>query len=367
MTGEARSPFQLPAEIALTAALANASTKQFCRPGKTDLGAAVVMPDLTTGKGDEENTRAMNEVMTDIEAKFDEIYLNNPRQKRMQLAIDRVRLHGIKVRNTGKPMRGLLVTGPTGSGKTTGVEEYVAHLMREGAYAKGRMPVLYLRLRKKVTVIKLLTSILIKFGDRYAGRRNEGELIEQVRNCIERAGVEVIVIDECQHLRNKSTDNLEVTDQIKTFLDDCISPVIFIGVTAAKDMFDENLQLAGRCAEPVELHPLSTDDDADVALLARFLELLDEQMVARQLTRQSSNLSHPYHVTCLHVASGGVIGQAYRIVRAALLIATSRGALFVETYDLSLAVERWAIKNQVCTANPFLRADLMASCHRDAA
>ncbi len=72
----------------------------------------------------------MNDVMTDVEAKFDEIYLNHPRHKQMQLAIDRIRLHGVKVRGTGKPMRGLLVIGPTGSGKTTGIEEYVAHLIR---------------------------------------------------------------------------------------------------------------------------------------------------------------------------------------------------------------------------------------------
>lgn len=361
------SPFQQPAERALSAALADARARQQNGRIGGDGDPAVVLPDLTTGRADEESSRAMNDVMTDVEAKFDEIYLNYPRHKQMQLAIDRIRLHGIKVRGMGRPMRGLLVTGPTGSGKTTGIEEYVAHLIREGAYADGKMPVLYLRLRKKVTVMKLLRAILAKFGDRHARRRDEDELIEQVRNCIERAGVEVIVIDECQHLRNKSTDNLEVTDQLKTFLDDCIAPVVFVGVADAQEMFDENLQLAGRCADPVKLTPLNPANSSDVALLTKFLELLDKQMVARQLTGHSSSLGSPYNVACLHLASAGVIGQAYRIVRAALLIATSRGALFVETYDLSLAVERWAMRNKVCTSNPFLRADLLAAHHRGAA
>lgn len=357
MTKGPESPFQEPAERALSAALANANARQLI----SQADSAVIMPDLTTGKADEENSRAMNDVITDVEARFDEIYLNYPRHKQMQLAIDRIRLHGIKVKGSNRPMRGLLITGPTGSGKTTGIEEYVAHLVREGAYADGRMPVLYLRLRKKVTVIKLLRAILAKFGDRHARRRDEDELIEQVRNCIERAGVEVIVIDECQHLRNKSTDNLEVTDQLKTFLDDCIAPVVFVGINEAQEMFDENLQLAGRCADPVSLTPLQLTKDADVALLTKFLELLDEQMVQRSLTNRASSLNSPYIVTCLHLASAGVIGQAYRIVRAALLIATSRGALFVEAYDLSLAVERWAMRNKVCTNNPFLRAELQAA------
>lgn len=358
MTKKAGSPFQQPAEWALTVALVKATAPKQDGQGDGDTDPAVVLPDLTTGKADEENSRSMNDVMTDIEADFDAIYLNYPRHKLMQLAIDRIRLHGIKVKEAGRPMRGLLVTGPTGSGKTTGIEEYVAHLMRQGAYADGLMPVLYLRLRKKVTVLKLLRAILSKFGDRYARRRDEDELIEQVRNCIARAGVQVIVIDECQYLKNKTTDNLAVTDQLKTFLDDCIAPVVFVGIDEAQEMFDENLQLAGRCADPVKLMPL-TMSSADVDLLTKFLEKLDEEMVDRKLTRQTSSLGSPYNVTCLHLASGGVIGQAYRIVRAALLIATSRGALFVEAYDLSLAVERWAIKNKVCTNNPFLRAEIL--------
>jgi hypothetical protein len=367
MKRKRESPFQQPAELALSAALANASARQPATRGEREVDPAVVMPDLTTGKADEESSTVMNDIMTDVEAKFDEIYLNYPRHKQMQLAIDRIRQHGIKVRGTGRPMRGLLVTGPTGSGKTTGIVEYVAHLIREGAYAEGRMPVLYLRLRKKVTVMKLLRAILREFGDRHALRRDEDELIEQVRNCIERGGVEVIVIDECQHLRNKSTDSLEVTDQLKTFLDDGIAPVVFVGVKEAQEMFDENLQLAGRCADPIKLAPLDPAVDDDVALLTKFLELLDKEMVARKLTSRPSSLGSPYIVTCLHLASAGVIGQAYRIVRAALLIATSREALFVETYDLSLAVERWAMRNKVCTYNPFLRADLQAAFENVAA
>ncbi len=170
----------------------------------------------TTGRADEENSLAMNDVLTDVEAAFDAIYLNYPCHKHMQLAIDRIRLHGIKVRGTGQPMRGLLVTGPTRLGQDDRHRENTSPISsRSDAYADGRMPLLYLRLRKKVTVLKLLRAILAKFGDRYARKRDEDELIEQVRNCIERAGVEVIVIDEVSTLRNRSTDNLEVTDQLK--------------------------------------------------------------------------------------------------------------------------------------------------------
>lgn len=322
--------------------------------------SAIVIADLRSGKPDEENSLTMNDIMTDVEASFDEIYLNYPRHKIMQLRIDRIRLHGNKVRQNGQPMRGLLITGPTGSGKTTGVQKYVKHLVREGAYEGGRMPVLYVRLRKKVTVLKLLRSILQQFGDRHALKRNEDELITQVRNCIERASVEIIVIDECQHLRNRSTDNMEVTDQLKTFLDDSIAPVVFVGVNEAQAMFDDNPQLAGRCAEPVVLAPLDVTNPTDVNLLTTFLGLLDDQMMARGLTKFPSDLASPYNVTCLHLASGGVIGQACRIVRAALLIATSRGADFVEPYDLSLAVDRWAVRTKICASNPYLDRVLQA-------
>lgn len=361
MIKTADAPFHQPAEKAPSPAFANAPARQLnSRIGRDD-GPAIVMPDLTTGKADEESSLRMNVVMAHVGTKFDEIYINYPRHKQMQVAIDLIRLQGIEIQGTGTPMQGLLVVGPPGSGKTTGIEEYVAHLMREGAYAEGRKPVLYLRLRYKVTVVRLLRAILTHFGERYARGRDDDELHAQVRNCIERAGVEVIVIDECQHLRNKSSDNVEVTDELKLFLDDGIVPVVFAGVEELQKVFAEHTQLAGRCAAPIELTPLRPTDKGDIKLITTFLAKLDEQMVERKLTSQSSFLSSPYIVSCLLLASGGVIGQAFRIVRAALLIATSRSADFVETYDLSLAVERWAMRNNICTYNPFLRADLRAA------
>ena len=328
------SPFQDRADKALSKAL------DMPQAENQSSDAAIAMPDLTTGRADEECSLDMNEVVTDVEAAFDEIYLNYPRHKQMQIAIDHVRLHGAKVRPNGKPMRGLLIIGPTGSGKTTGIEEYVAYLIRQGAYENGRMPVLYVRLRKKVTVLKLLRAIFAKFGDRYANKRDEDELIEQVRNCIARAGVQVIIIDEAQYLTNKTRDNEEISDQLKGFLDDSIAPVVFVGINEARGLIDDNLQLAGRCGDPFELTPLNPRSDADVALLAEFLKRLDSEMVKRKLTKRSSGLDSDYIVTCLHFASGGVIGMVYRIVRQALLIATSRDADFVEQYDLALAVTR---------------------------
>jgi len=81
----------------------------------------------------------MNVELADVEAAFDEIYLPYPRHKQMQLAIDRIRLHGIRVKPNARPMRGLLIVAPTGSGKTTGIEEYVAHLMRTGPSGTCRL------------------------------------------------------------------------------------------------------------------------------------------------------------------------------------------------------------------------------------
>jgi hypothetical protein len=296
----------------------------------------------------------MNEVLADAEDAFDGIYLPYPRHTQMQLLMDRVRLHGLKA--NGKPMRGMRVLGPTGSGKTTGIEEYAAHLARSNKYGPGRVPLLYIRLRKKTSVSRVLRSIVQKFGDRHAGRRDEEELNEQVRNCIDRAGVELLVLDECQHLKNLSNDSLEVTDQFKVFLDDSIVPVVFVGTYDAKPMFTANPELSGRLGNSVDLAPLRPTVAEDVALFAEFMRRLDRAMMERDLVQELSGLDDDYVIRCLFQASNGVIGMAYRIVRAAMLIAISREADYVEAYDLSLAVDRWAIPSDVCKSNPFYSA-----------
>lgn len=340
--------FADPAQRALEAAMTR--TDEGIDVCTTGLGN---LPETASGRVDEIASLAMNEVLSDAETRFDAIYLPYPRHTHMQLQMDRVRLHGLKVRDAGgmSPMRGLRILGPTGSGKTTGVQEYLAHLERSGRYGEGRMPMIYVRLRKRATWPKVLRAILKKFGDRHARRRDEDELVEQVRNCIERAGVELIVIDECQHLKNLSNDSMIVTDELKVFLDESVLPVIFVGTDDAKPMFDANPELCGRLGEPVDLVPLTV---ADIDLFGEFMKRLDRRMLDLDLTSELSRLNDPARLLNLLSASGGVIGMAYRIVRAALLISISREADRIDDYDLALAVDRWAIPAKVCKSNPFL-------------
>lgn len=337
------------AELSLGKALAAAMANK-----APALATTLLKP--TTGSQDEVVSLDMNDVLTDAEHSFDAIYLPYPRHKLMQVSIDRVMRHGMKAK--GSAMRGLRVSGPTGSGKTTGIEQYVIHLLERGEFPKGSNPVLYIRLRKKTTVTKVLRSIVRKFGDRHSTCRDEEELNEQVRNCIERAGIKLIVLDECQHLKNLSNDSMEVTDQFKVFLDDSIVPVVFVGTNDADPMFAANPELCGRLGSPIDLKPLEWNDGDDMACFTEFMRRLDEEMVKRDLVDRTSGLDSHYNVACLYLASGGVIGMAYRIVREALLIAIARDAEFVEHYDLALATKRWAIENKITKANPFTRADL---------
>lgn len=313
-------------------------------------------PPPSSGKPEPEESLSMNEAQADAETIFDAVYLNYPRHTSMQVAIDKIRLHGIRAKSS--PMRGIRVTGPTGSGKTTCIEQYEKHLQKKGAYQDGKMPILHIRLRKKTSVTKVLKAIVKKFGDRHSGRRDDEDLNEQVRACIRRHGVELIVLDECQHLKNLSNDSMEVTDQFKVFLDDSIVPVVFCGTNDADPMFKANPELCGRLASAVELKPLNIKDTQDVALMTAFMKRLDAAMVEKKLIRQLGGLDSLYQINCLFMVSGGVIGMAYRLVREAMLIAIARDADFVEPYDLALATKAWAIPNKVCKTNPFVRADM---------
>jgi hypothetical protein len=57
--------------------------------------------------------------------------------------------------------------------------------------------------------------------------------------------------------------------------------------------------------------------------------------------------------TCLHAVADGVVGRVSRLFGMALEIALRRGATRIEIYDLSLAVDRWAVANGITDHNPF--------------
>jgi hypothetical protein len=285
-------------------------------------------------------------------AAFQTIYIPYPPHSDFQERCDYLIKLGRATR--GQAQRGMRTLAATGSGKTTAAVNFVRHFERINPRTERYVPIVLIALERATTAKKLMMSILDFFGDNYSDSGNEQTLKKRVKTCFERFGTELLIIDEVQHLNTRRTDQGDVTDSLKRLLDDGVVPIVFLGTDEAEDLFQRNLQLNGRLIEPCDFKKLVFESPADRKLLGGYVLLLDQAMVAKGIVPKLSGLDDPWVLGCFHKVSDGVIGRVSRLVCVALEIALRRDATRLEISELAMAVDRWAIPNGFCDANPFL-------------
>jgi acylphosphatase len=255
----------------------------------------------------------------------------------------------------GRPQKGMRVLAPSGSGKTAAAEAFIRQF--EAAYPPTErfVPIIHVPLDRATTTKKLMMSILDAFGDSYSSHGNEKVLKARVKLCFERFGTLLMIIDEVQHLNFHTSATNDATDTLKRLLDDGVVPIIFMGTEDALDMFTRNIQLSSRLIEACDLSPLDWTLSDNRQLLVNYVAALDAAMVRQKIIAEHTKVIEPWAVGCLHTVTGGVIGRVSRLFGIALDIALRRDATRIEIYDLSLAVDRWAVPNGIIAHNPFLK------------
>ena len=255
----------------------------------------------------------------------------------------------------GQPQKGMRALAPSGSGKTTAARAFMRRFDATTPRTSDRVPIVFVALERAATSKRLMTSILDYFGDPFSSRGTEQALKQRAKACFERFQTDLLIIDEVQHLNYRTSEKSDVADSLKRLLDDGIVPIVFLGTEDAHDLFTRNVQLGGRLTSPSDFKPLDLRIASDRALMAGYATLLDRALVERGILPEASNLEDPWVLSCLHAVTDGVIGRTSRLVEAALEIALRIAATRIEKYDLTLAVDRWAIPNGLTKTNPFLR------------
>lgn len=262
-------------------------------------------------------------------------------------------LQKLGVLNRGKPQMGLRVLAPSGSGKSTAGLEYKALVDRRRGDSGSRSSVLYLPLNAATTSKRLMVQILQKLEDPNPERGTEQTLTYRVMQYLQRLGIELLIIDEVQHLNGRSSASSDVTDALKSFLDAGVVPIVFLGTDDAEDLFQRNLQLNGRLLAPFDMPALDASKDEERDLFATFVHDLCSEMEVRQIFRKPLDLLTEDILACLLEVSAGVIGRVSRLFEAATEIALRRSASRLEAQDLLVAVDRWALQQGFAKRNPF--------------
>jgi hypothetical protein len=286
-------------------------------------------------------------------ALFDSIVLPYPRQIEIMIQLDELRLAGIEKKKTRRPQNGLRVEAVSRSGKSVGAEQYRDHVNSQPGRDPKLMPVLIVPLEELGTSRSFFADGLAVLGDGFSTAGTEEKLKARFKDAIEELGVELLIVDEVNHLCKRHSFGRDVADSLKRFLDDGVVPVAFFGTEEAAELFARSKQLSGRLGAPYKLPPLQWHIDYDRELFLGFVEHLDDAMVEKGVLRKKAGLAQEGVAELLCEASNGIIGQLCCIVKEAVREAVRRDADTFDVEDLALAVDDWSIGNGFRENNPF--------------
>jgi hypothetical protein len=238
-------------------------------------------------------------------------------------------------------------------------------LLIEEAIAKGEQPnehqVLIVTIKKGMTIKGFLQAVLRQMGDEFCvshrgnDRRSLEELETRVARWAEQLKVELLIVEEVQRLETNRLDAKQITEQFQTMLDRGVVPLVLVGTRESEAMMRQNPELCARLGTPLDLLPISPDNEASAAMFQDFCEGFDKELVRLGIFKVRSDLDEPEICDPLALVCGGFNGRAARIIKQATLSAVRRGADCVEAFDLSNATRQYAISNQWISWDPFSR------------
>jgi hypothetical protein len=241
----------------------------------------------------------MNDLVAKKIALFRSIVLPYPRHVLFHSRCDYLQKLGVA--NRGKPQMGLRMLAPSGSGKSTAALEYKALVERRSPPTDAFVPIVYVALDSASTSKRLMVQILHALGDPLAERGTEQSLRSRAIDYLRRLGVQLLIIDEVQHLNFRSSAKADVTDALKSFLDAGVTPIVFLGTDEARPMFESNLQLNGRLLAPLDMPKLEPSKSEDRDLFASFVWGLCEGIAERRVLDRNEALQHAIKlVTGIH-------------------------------------------------------------------
>ena len=247
----------------------------------------------------------------------------------------------------GRPMGGLRLAQLPSAGKTSCFEQYREKVIADFKASSGignPYVVLLVGLESSTTPKELCQTVLEALGDENYMIGTKKELTDRMRKFIVDCDVQLLVIDEVQHLKGKRNDRRDVTDMLKKLLQDGIVPIVFVGDETSPELFRMNEQLGYRCGTPLSLEPLPKTHEGNREF-AKFCLKLQKQMLALDIISREGALSEKASIKKLRLYSRGHLGRVSRIVAEALEVAILRNAATVEAADIDYAIENFAMAN----------------------
>ncbi|SFN90712.1 TniB protein [Formivibrio citricus] len=217
---------------------------------------------------------------------------------------------------------GLLLVGPSGAGKSTIVRAYHAAYPPVFESQRTQIPVLLVSVPSAPTVRSLAGAILEAMGDKKSHRGTAPEKTTKLRDFIQGCGVEILLIDEFQHLfyTTNVTAFRDVTDWLKNLLEDTGIGMVACGLPASELVINSNEQLARRFSQRIRISPFALENE-DFREYRGILKALESHLPIRPETPlYEANLARR-----IFIGSYGLIDYTIKILEGAVSAANQAG------------------------------------------
>lgn len=250
--------------------------------------------------------------------------------------------------------RCLLITGSAGYGKTTIGTYYSGQYQREVADDGTNVPVLYSSIPSSATVKGLASRLLEDLGDPLYDKGTSQNLTSRLCRLIKGCKVELIILDEFQHLINGDSDKVlkSTADWLKDILNRTKVPIVLMGMPSALRILTANAQLMRRFATKFELKAFSWTPMEERDNFLKFLMMLEQ---ATDMPKPSKLYSEDmaFRVFC---ATKGIVSNLKKLISKAAEITYKKGLECITMEVLALAYDEELALSDPTIQNPFLSA-----------
>lgn len=275
------------------------------------------------------------------------IIINHPQYKKVY---DRIReTHLLSVGSTQPD--GVFLSGLTGVGKTTLLKDYRDRYPRYIEDGITKIPIVYCKVPVGATPKSVASQLLYSLGDPNYEKGTETVQTARILNFVEKCEVQMIIIDEFQHLIDRDTQHVlhKASHWIKTFMEDVKVPILLCGMPESDKVFKYTDQLDRRFCIREELTSFKYSTKEYQIEFRAFLNNVDKQLpFPEQAYIADRSLAEK-----LFYSSKGVPFYVMKILEEATVHALKNGQDQITEDDLYKGYNSVTISQRPYAANPF--------------
>lgn len=280
-------------------------------------------------------------------AKFRSEFIASPFLRSVMSELDECR----QLSKLGGEPECILVTGDTGAGKTSLINKYLELNSRKRTYEGTSVPVLSTTLPGAANSVLLFQQILADLKHPFPFEStNEVELRKKIKTLLHNCQVELIIIDEFQHLIERKNLNIlaETANSIKSLIVDTKVPMALFGMPYSSVIMDKVSQLTSRFERRRDLCPFRLSNAEDIKTYRTFLFMLEDAM---DLPEQS-DLASEEMAFRLYAYSSGNFRKLKNLLNDAFTSVLISGESLVNKKTLSVSAIKLD-RNVTRANNPF--------------